>query len=175
MSGLIFSLMLGAAAIAALTRALREERRFEELFQGQGWRGYVKEDGYNVEVFIKRDKEQIRFILPDRSIPEEVCKRAVKKLTAKLYATIYGEKPSPDSIIMVGSAYSFCHYCLEPARELLFRCKRCGGLYCSRHRLPEEHNCPGGGVVKIRIKRREREKKEEEKARKIILKEVPCG
>jgi hypothetical protein len=34
-----------------------------------------------------------------------------------------------------------CEYC--GAKEpLLFKCKYCGKLFCSRHRLPESHSCP---------------------------------
>jgi len=175
MSGLIFSLLLSAASIAALTRALREGSKFKELPEGQGWRGYVEEDRHRVEVFVKRDKKQVQFILPDLSIPEEVCKKAVKKLVAKLYATISEKELSLDNITVVGPSYSFCHYCLEPVRELLYRCNICGGLYCSRHRFPEEHNCPGGEVARISIKHERKEKKKEEAPRRIILKEAPCG
>ena len=24
-----------------------------------------------------------------------------------------------------------------------FKCKRCGGHFCAKHRLPENHDCPG--------------------------------
>lgn len=175
MSGLIFSLLLSAASIASLTRALREEVKFKELSEGKGWRGYVKEDGYHIEVFVKNDKKQVQFLLPDFSIPQEVCKKAVKNLAAKLYAMISERELSPDNITIVGPSYSFCHYCLEPAKELLYRCKRCGGLHCSRHRFPEEHDCPGGGVARIRVKLKRKERREEEQHRKILIKEAPCG
>lgn len=175
MSGLIFSLLLGAASIATLVRALREDLKFKDLAEGQGWRGYVEEDGHRVEVFVKRDKKQVQFILPDFSIPEEICKKAVKNLAAKLYATVSERELSPDNIEIVGPSHSFCHYCLEAVKELLFRCKRCGGLYCSRHRFPEEHNCPGGEVARIKIEHRRKERKEEKKPKKILLKEAPCG
>lgn len=175
-SGLIFSLLLSAASIAALTRALTEEMRFEEMSPGQGWRGYVEQDGYRVEVFVKRDKKQVQFMLPDLSIPEEVCKKAVKRLAAKLYSTISEKELSLDNITIVGPSYSFCHYCLEPVSQILFRCKRCSGLYCSRHRFPEEHNCPGGEVTRIKIKQERKEKKEEqEPSRRILLRQAPCG
>ena len=26
---------------------------------------------------------------------------------------------------------------------MLFKCRRCGGSFCSKHRLPERHECPG--------------------------------
>jgi Zn-dependent protease len=35
-----------------------------------------------------------------------------------------------------------CDYCGEE-EYMPFRCKYCGGYYCSEHRLPEMHNCTG--------------------------------
>lgn len=35
-----------------------------------------------------------------------------------------------------------CDYCKERLTELPFKCKRCGGEYCTKHRLPEDYNCP---------------------------------
>jgi hypothetical protein len=179
MSGLIFSLFLGAVSISALIRALRENPEFRELSEDRRWRGYVEEDKYRVEVFVKRDKKQVQFILPDHSIPEETCKKAVKKLTEKLYAKISERESSLENVSIVGPSGTFCHYCLEPARELLFKCKRCGGFYCGNHHLPEKHNCPSSGTTGIRTKHKrkgkEREDRKEEKPRKVIIKEIPCG
>ena len=179
MSGLIFSLFLGAVSMSALIRALRENPEFKELSKDRGWRGYVEEDRYRVEVFVKHDEKQVQFILPDHSVPEENCKKAVKKLTEKLYAKISERELPLEDVRIVGPSGTFCHYCLEPARGLLFKCKRCGGFYCGNHRLPEEHNCPGGGTAGIRIEQERREKEreggKEEKPRKVVLKEIPCG
>ena len=175
MSGLIFSLLLSATAIAALVKALRDEVRFEELSEGAGWRGYVEEDGYHVEVFVKRDGKQVQFILPDFSIPEDICKKAVKKLCAILYAVISEKELSPDNISIVGPSYCFCHYCLEAVGQLLFRCRRCGRLYCSRHRFPEEHDCRGEEAPRIRVKQPKKEKEEQAEPRRVLLKEAPCG
>jgi Zn-dependent protease len=36
-----------------------------------------------------------------------------------------------------------CDYCGEE-EYMPFRCKYCGGYFCSEHRLPELHNCTGG-------------------------------
>ena len=36
-----------------------------------------------------------------------------------------------------------CDYCGKE-EYMPFRCKYCGGYYCSEHRLPEMHNCTGG-------------------------------
>jgi hypothetical protein len=179
MSGLIFSLFLGAISLSALVRALKENPEFRKLSKDRGWRGYVEEDRYRVEVFVKRDEKQVQFILPDHSIPEETCKKAVKKLTRKLFVQIPEVKTPLENVSIVGPSGTFCHYCLEPARELLFKCKRCGGFYCGNHRLPEEHNCPSSGTTGIRTKQKrkekEREGRKEEKPRKVIIKEIPCG
>jgi len=35
-----------------------------------------------------------------------------------------------------------CDYCGKD-EYMPFRCKYCGGYYCSEHRLPEIHNCSG--------------------------------
>lgn len=34
-----------------------------------------------------------------------------------------------------------CHYCNEKLDSLPFTCKRCGKQFCSKHRLPENHEC----------------------------------
>jgi hypothetical protein len=172
----VFSLVLSAISISTLINALRKNPEFKELKKNQGWHGYIKEDGSRVEVFVKRDEKQIQFNLPDLSVSEETCKKAVKKLTAKLYASI---DEQPIEINIVGPTRNFCHYCLEPAKELLFKCKRCGEFYCHNHRLPEEHDCPGGESKGIRVKqlrkRKERKIEKKEVTKKIILKEIPCG
>lgn len=36
-----------------------------------------------------------------------------------------------------------CDYCDIKIDGLPFHCRRCGGNFCSSHRLPEYHNCPG--------------------------------
>ncbi|WP_132057443.1 rhomboid family intramembrane serine protease [Halorussus amylolyticus] len=35
-----------------------------------------------------------------------------------------------------------CDACGEH-ENMPYKCRRCGGTYCSAHRLPESHNCPG--------------------------------
>ena len=35
----------------------------------------------------------------------------------------------------------YCEYCGEQIEYLPFRCKYCGGTYCKKHRLPENHEC----------------------------------
>ena len=37
---------------------------------------------------------------------------------------------------------SKCHYCSMIIRNLPYRCKFCGMLFCRNHRLPENHDCP---------------------------------
>ena len=41
------------------------------------------------------------------------------------------------------SKKNICDFCGKPIDGLPFTCKFCGGKFCSKHRLPEEHNCPG--------------------------------
>ena len=36
----------------------------------------------------------------------------------------------------------YCQYCGKET-YLPFKCKYCGGIFCSEHRLPEKHECPG--------------------------------
>jgi uncharacterized protein YkwD len=38
---------------------------------------------------------------------------------------------------------AYCDYCNNKMDEIPFHCRRCGSNYCSNHRLPEDHNCPG--------------------------------
>ena len=175
MSGLIFSLLFAAVSIPALMELLKKESGFREIAEGSGLHGYVDEDGRRVEVFVKRDKKQVQFILPDLSIPDEVCKKVVKKLVSKLYAVISEKEMSPDDINIVGPSQSFCHYCLEPVGELLFRCWRCSGLYCGKHRFPEEHDCPDGGLMEVAVTSRKKKSEKRKPPSKILLKEAPCG
>jgi hypothetical protein len=54
-----------------------------------------------------------------------------------------------------------CEYCHKVSNDMPYKCKFCGGSFCSDHRLPENHECLGlekfkdvkhdefrGGVVK---------------------------
>ncbi len=36
---------------------------------------------------------------------------------------------------------TFCEHCGEAINYLPFNCKYCGGVYCKKHRLPENHQC----------------------------------
>jgi len=36
-----------------------------------------------------------------------------------------------------------CGYCHKVSNELPYKCKFCGGTFCSDHRLPENHECIG--------------------------------
>ncbi|MBY9010022.1 MAG: AN1-type zinc finger domain-containing protein [Candidatus Lokiarchaeota archaeon] len=36
---------------------------------------------------------------------------------------------------------TFCEHCGEKISFLPFKCKYCGGVYCKKHRLPENHQC----------------------------------
>lgn len=37
---------------------------------------------------------------------------------------------------------SKCFYCDNLIKNLPYRCKFCGMLFCKKHRLPENHDCP---------------------------------
>lgn len=36
-----------------------------------------------------------------------------------------------------------CQYCGVRIKVLPYRCRRCKGIFCDDHRLPEDHECPG--------------------------------
>jgi HEAT repeat protein len=36
-----------------------------------------------------------------------------------------------------------CDYCNQKISGMPFTCRRCGGIFCDDHRLPESHNCSG--------------------------------
>ena len=36
-----------------------------------------------------------------------------------------------------------CAYCGESFDHLPFYCRRCDKYFCTKHRLPENHNCSG--------------------------------
>jgi len=112
--------------------------------------------------------EQIYIVLPDH--PRDKCESIVKKLLQKL-------KPDAEiKISSIGHASTHCNYCLMPF-SLTYRCHRCGGWYCSEHRLPERHNCPDEGkkVLAGRIQRKESRKEERKEKEKIIAVRLPCA
>ena len=124
-------------------------------------------DGYRYIVVQRGD--QIYIELPD--CPRGKCEETVKKLLQKL-------KPEAEiKVSPFGYASTHCNYCL--AREaMLHRCYRCSGLYCSNHRLPEQHNCPGhgrGNVKRVVMEKKEEKEKNEEQQERIIVSRVPCG
>lgn len=147
---------------------------FREVGNGV-WKGHVKEGGHSVEVHVRVKGDEILFLLPNRSIPSDVCDEVVKRLAAKLYALMQKTDMPPDSVEIVGPANSFCYFCLNPV-SMPFRCNRCGGYFCSEHRLPEKHNCPGdkeqGATADIR---RSVEVPEEQSEKKIVVRVVACG
>ncbi|MFP4524048.1 MAG: AN1-type zinc finger domain-containing protein [Candidatus Woesearchaeota archaeon] len=49
---------------------------------------------------------------------------------------------------------SHCEECGEHLMGLPFICKRCGGRFCTKHRLPENHHCPNlvkGNIFKSKL------------------------
>jgi len=163
-------------SIGFLDSILTSNLGFKSIARGETWRGRLREGRWNVDVFIKRLGKELQFFLPDSSVPKEVCEKVVKQLSAKIYSLIKKEAFRPDYVQVVGSTPSFCYYCLDSV-YMPFRCTRCGGFFCSRHRLPERHNCPGGEEEKIRMPAVDEVEEEsiEKREKTIILKEIPCG
>lgn len=174
MSGLVFTLLLATISLGILNSILAGDLGFDTIAKGEAWHGRVREGRWNVEVFIKRLGKELEFLLPDGSVPKEVCEKVVKRLSAKIYSLIMREPFQQDYIKVVGPTPSFCYYCLESV-YMPFRCYRCGGFFCGKHRLPERHNCPGGEKMKVPTLREGREEGFEKPERAIIVKKVPCG
>lgn len=174
-SGILFSLIIAGLTLKVMRDIMVGKFGLREIAPGS-WRGYIREGRYNVEVHIKRRGEEVLFLLPDKSIPEEICRKVVRRLSAKLYALVHKTEMPPENVEIVGPANSFCYYCLEPV-YMPFRCNRCGGYFCSEHRLPEKHNCPGDEEREAiaSVKRPEREEKAERKRKKIFVKAIACG
>ena len=172
MSGLVFTLLL-AASLVMLDDAFRG-MGFRRL-GGGGWHGRLREGSRLVDVFIKRSEGRLHLLLPDASIPREVCERVVRRLAARLYALLRYRPLDPGSVEVVGPTPSFCHYCLEEV-YLPYRCPRCGGYYCSEHRLPWRHDCPGGGgEARAAVDVEKPWREERRRRRRIPVREVPCG
>jgi len=176
MSGLVFTLLLASMSIGILDSLLSGNLGLKTISRGETWHGRIREGRWSVEVFIKRLGRELQFFLPDSSVPKEVCEKVVKQLSAKIYSLLKKESFQPDYVKIVGPTPSFCYYCLESV-YMPFRCYRCGGFFCSRHRLPERHNCPGGEAEKTRTPSMvEVDEEIYEKPKKTILvKEIPCG
>lgn len=178
MSGLIFTLLLGAISSGVLGSLFTRELGLDRMPIGDAWRGYVEESGYRVRVIARRRGERVEFILPDESIPEEICKRVVKRLSSEIYAKLLRREVPVERIKIVGPTPVFCRYCLEPIVDVPFRCRRCGEIFCANHRLPEQHGCPGKGKLEVGIAKGEREKgkkKERKKKEKIVVTQAACG
>lgn len=175
MSGLVFSLILSAALISALDGILTTKLGFETA-EGRAWHGRVREGRRIVEVFVKILGRELQFLLPDSSVPRDVCEKVVRELSAKIYSLAEGAAFQPDYVKVVGPTPSFCYYCLQSV-YMPFRCHRCGGFFCTRHRLPERHNCTGDAEGELRQPASEARRGEgsEKRGKTIILKRVPCG
>ena len=157
--------MIYLAAVLLGWREIAETLRLRERGSGIG-DGTI--DGYRYIVVQRGD--QIYIELPD--CPRDKCEEIVKKILQKL-------KPEAEiKVSPFGYASTHCNYCLAP-EAMLHRCYRCNGLYCSNHRLPEQHNCPGHPIEKVSQvvmeKKEEKQKKSEEQQEQIIVSRVPCG
>ncbi|MHA1378836.1 MAG: AN1-type zinc finger domain-containing protein [Candidatus Helarchaeota archaeon] len=135
--------------------------------------GYL-EDEY-VTIYFEGDK--LTIIIPDENLSEKKCHKIAKKIIKKIY-NLRGIELELDEIEikMLSFASGICNFCLIKA--FTYKCRRCKAYYCSNHRLPENHNCPGEHKLAFEIKERAFNKKkyaEEEKSAKIIITESHCG
>jgi len=149
--------MLAGLGWEAIIRTLELRERVRGIGDGNI-------EGYRYTIVQRGD--HILIILPDYQ-PREKCLEVARKILLKL---------APKAEIQVatmGFASSQCNYCLNPT-PLPYRCSRCGGWYCENHRLPEQHNCPGEERKVKRVAKRVKPKKEE-KEKKIVVAEIPCG
>ena len=160
MSNLIFVALLSGVFWDAIVRILDLRERAKGLGDGSI-------DGHKYTVIQRRDR--ISVVLPDYQ-PHEKCLEAANKIFSKL------APKSTIQIVTMGHASSHCNFCLTPT-FLPFECYRCNGWYCESHRLPEQHDCPGGKgktvTVFEQIKPKKGEKKKKE--REIVVVETPCG
>lgn len=172
MSGLVFSFLLGALALGALDAALRE-LGLVRTDERNLWRGYVEEEGRKYPVLLEGDGEEVRLVIPDKRLSRDKCKKIAERLAKELYQLVVGRPPDRVRFTMkdVGNA---CHYCLRHVEGMLFRCNLCGGLFCADHRLPEDHDCPGGDKMVSRIPITLKEMEEESRG-ELIIREAPCG
>jgi hypothetical protein len=147
---------------------------------GRLWRGRIREARHDVEVVVKQTEDGIQIILPDHSVPREICERVARRLTAKIDAQVRGVELPPEQVVLSTASPIpiLCDYCLEKLGGLGYRCHRCGGQYCEEHRLPERHDCPGGKgseFVAAAPRRVEVSPLLPEYDEVIVLHEVPCG
>ena len=136
--------------------------------------GYI--DGVYVTVYYQGEKFSI--LIPDENLTEEECRRIAKKIIKELYK-LEGIKLDIDDIEikMKGFASGICNYCLI-VFPFTYKCHRCKGYYCSEHRLPENHNCPGERKLKFKNEEKDKDKekkKKDEKGKKVEIVESHCG
>lgn len=155
MSNLIFRTLLSGINWASIVHMLGLSERTNGIGDGSI-------DGHKFIVIQRGD--EILIVLPEYQTREK-CHEVANKIFSKL------DPKSKIQIVTMGHASSHCNYCLKPI-PLPYRCYRCDGWYCASHRLPEQHNCPGGKAEKA--VQWVRSKKKEEK-REIVLVEAPCG
>jgi len=147
---------------------------------GRLWRGRIREGQHNVEVVVKQREDCVQIILPDHSVPREVCERVARRLAAKVDALVRGVELPLEQVVLstAGPVPQLCDYCFEKLGGLGYRCHRCGGRYCEEHRLPERHSCPGGKgseLVAVAPRRVEVSQLQPEYDEVIVLHESPCG
>ncbi len=152
---------------------LVDKLRFKKKQKENAASGYF--DGELVTIY--HEGEQITIIIPDDNLSEEQCQRLAKKILIELYKLKGIELEIDDiEVEMLGFASGICNYCLIKA--FTHKCRRCKGYYCSEHRLPEYHDCPGERKLEFKIKEIEKTKdkaEKDEKSKKVIILESHCG
>ncbi|MFX0132560.1 MAG: AN1-type zinc finger domain-containing protein [Candidatus Hodarchaeota archaeon] len=173
MSNKIFEVLISSMAQKLFDRLI-EKLKFKKKETKNIASGYI--DGAFVTVYYEGEKFSI--IIPDENLTEEECRRIAKKILLELYKLEGIELDINEiEIKMRGFASGICNYCLIRF-ALTYKCKRCKGYYCSEHRLPEKHNCPGERKTKLKTKEKDKEKKEKdkgEKTKKVVIIESHCG
>jgi len=71
-------------------------------------------------------------------LPSEEPRSYNRSKRAPSYRSKTSSKQEKKQIPLSGK----CRYCNKKT-IMPYRCKYCGDLYCSEHRLPEKHNCDG--------------------------------
>lgn len=159
---MIFRALLSGIRWENIVRMLGLRERFKGIGDG-------RIEGYRYMVMQRGD--EILIVLPDYQ-PQEKCLEAAKRILQKL------APKAKVRMVKMGHASSHCNHCLEPT-PLPYRCHRCNGWYCENHRLPEQHNCPGGKEREEKIVEpvtpKKRKKRKKKRKKEILVAEVPCG
>jgi hypothetical protein len=178
LSGLIFFILIAGLSTNILDSLLARQMGLERSHFGHIWRGKVLEGHYNADIIVKQTENGIQIIVPDSSVPRETCERLARKLASKIYSLVKQVELPPEFVSISSDPITqLCAYCFERLSYLGYRCRRCRGIYCKEHRLPERHDCPGypRAQLSVVVKRRFEEPPYPRYDEVVILNEAPCG